>query len=64
METARLAVAVASDALAADDLAVGSLRAYERRWRAALDLDLRTSDLMVTVVKYRALLPHGCCSSG
>lgn len=57
LETARLAVAVASDALAADDLAVGSLRAYERRWRAALDLDLRTSDLMVTVVKNRALLP-------
>lgn len=57
LETARLAVAVASEALAADDLSASSLRAYERRWRAALDLDLRTSDLMVTVVKNRALLP-------
>ena len=57
LETARLAAAVASEALAADDLAARSLRAYERRWRAALDLDLRTSDLMVTVVKNRALLP-------
>lgn len=57
LETDRLAVRTADDALAADDLTNAFLSVYERRWRAAFDLDLRTSDLVVTVVKNGALLP-------
>jgi geranylgeranyl reductase family protein len=57
LETARLAAAVADEALEADDLSAASLSRYERHWRAVFDLDLRASDLMVTMVKNRALLP-------
>jgi menaquinone-9 beta-reductase len=57
LETARLAASVADEALREDDLSAASLSRYEHRWRAAFDLDLRTSDLMVTVVKNRSLLP-------
>jgi menaquinone-9 beta-reductase len=57
LETARLAARTAADALAAGDLSDAFLSVYERRWRAAFELDLLTSDLMVTAVKNRALLP-------
>jgi hypothetical protein len=57
LESARIASSVADEALATGDLSAASLRAYERRWRSAFDLDLRTSDLIVTVAKNRALLP-------
>ncbi len=57
LESARIASSVADEALATGDLSAASLRTYERRWRSAFDLDLRTSDLMATVAKNRALLP-------
>jgi geranylgeranyl reductase family protein len=56
LETAQLAVRTADEALATNNLTDSFLSVYERRWRAAFDLDLRTSDLMVTAVKNRALL--------
>jgi menaquinone-9 beta-reductase len=57
LESARIASSVADSALSAGDLSAGGLSAYERRWRLALELDLRTSDLMTTVAKNRVLLP-------
>jgi flavin-dependent dehydrogenase len=57
LETAGIAARVADEALARRDLSAESLFAYEKKWRAALDLDLSTSNLMVTVVQNRALLP-------
>jgi geranylgeranyl reductase family protein len=57
LETARLAASVADEALEADDLSAASLSSYERQWRSTFDLDLRASDLMVTMVKNRSLLP-------
>jgi menaquinone-9 beta-reductase len=57
LESARLAASVADAALRADDLSAGALSAYERGWRAKLDLDLRTSDLVATIAKNRDLLP-------
>jgi geranylgeranyl reductase family protein len=57
LESARLAADVADAALATGEVGAAALSAYERRWRAKFDLDLRTSDLLVTVSKNRALLP-------
>jgi geranylgeranyl reductase family protein len=57
LESARLAAAVADRAIASGDLSAASLSAYERDWRAKFELDLRTSDLLVTIPKNRALLP-------
>jgi geranylgeranyl reductase family protein len=57
LESARLAASVADEALTTGDLGVGALRAYERRWRARLDLDLRASNLIVTIAQNRDLLP-------
>jgi geranylgeranyl reductase family protein len=55
LESAGLAAAVADEALRADDLSAAFLARYEQRWRAAFDLDLRTADLIVTIIKNRAL---------
>jgi hypothetical protein len=57
LESARLAASVADEALTTGDLGVEALRAYERRWRARLDLDLRASNLIVTIAQNRDLLP-------
>jgi geranylgeranyl reductase family protein len=57
LESARIAASVADEALTRGELGAASLSVYERRWRAQLDLDLRTSDLMATAAKNRALLP-------
>jgi len=57
LESARVAADVADKALTAGDLSAVALSEYEQRWRAKFDLDLRTSDLLVTVSKNRALLP-------
>jgi geranylgeranyl reductase family protein len=57
LESARIASSVAGEALASGDLSAASLSVYDRRWRTAFDLDLRTSDLIVTVAKNRDLLP-------
>jgi geranylgeranyl reductase family protein len=55
LESARIAAAVAGEALQADDLSAAFLARYEHRWREAFDLDLRTADLIVTIVKNRSL---------
>ena len=57
LESARLAATVADEALTTGDVSAAALSGYERRWRAKFDLDLRTSDLLVTVSKNRALMP-------
>lgn len=57
LESARLAAAVADRAMVRGDLSAASLSAYERDWRAKFELDLQTSDLIVTIPKNRALLP-------
>jgi hypothetical protein len=57
LESGRLAASVADEALTTGDPGAGSLRAYEQRWRAQFDLDLRASDLIVTIAQNRDLLP-------
>ena len=57
LESARLAATVADEALTTGDARAAALSVYEQRWRAKFDLDLRTSDLLVTVSKNRALMP-------
>jgi geranylgeranyl reductase family protein len=55
LESACIAAAVADEALQADDFNAAFLSRYEQRWRAAFDLDLRTADLIVTIIKNRSL---------
>jgi flavin-dependent dehydrogenase len=55
LESARIAAQVADEALQADDFSAAFLRRYEVRWKAAFDLDLRTADLIVTIIKNRSL---------
>jgi menaquinone-9 beta-reductase len=57
LETATIAAGVAAEALAAGDCSAGFLSRYEQRWREKLDLDLRTADLIVTIIQNRALNP-------
>ncbi|MFW5942103.1 MAG: NAD(P)/FAD-dependent oxidoreductase [bacterium] len=57
LETAVIAAGVAAEALDAGDFSARFLSRYERRWREELDLDLRTADLIVTVIQNRALNP-------
>jgi hypothetical protein len=57
LETAVIAAGVTVEALKADDFGADFLSRYESRWRAALDLDLRTSDFIVTFIQNRALKP-------
>jgi geranylgeranyl reductase family protein len=57
LETAVIAAGVVDQALRADDLSASFLSRYERAWRAALDLDLRTADLFVTIIQNRSLNP-------
>jgi len=55
LESARIAAEVADEALRVGDLTAPFLSRYERRWRAAFDLDMRTADLIVTIIKNRSL---------
>ena len=55
LESGCIAAAVADDALRACDLSAAFLARYEQQWRAAFDLDMRTSDLIVTLIKTRSL---------
>jgi geranylgeranyl reductase family protein len=55
LESARIAAHVANKALLADDLSAQFLSQYEDQWRDAFDLDLRTADFIVTVIKNRSL---------
>jgi hypothetical protein len=57
LETARLAASVADEALEKNDLSAANLSGYERQCRSTFDLDLRASDLIVTTIKNRSLLP-------
>jgi geranylgeranyl reductase family protein len=57
LETAHIAAGVAAEALDAGDFSAAFLSRYERRWREKLDLDLRTADLIVTIIQNRALNP-------
>jgi geranylgeranyl reductase family protein len=56
LESAAIAAGVADEALRANDLSDAFLSRYQRRWREAFDLDLRTSDFIVTVIKNRSML--------
>jgi menaquinone-9 beta-reductase len=56
LESARIAAMVAHEALQAGNFSQAFLNRYERRWRNAFDLDLRTSDLIVTIIKNRSLM--------
>ena len=56
LESASIAAAVADQALHENDLSAARLSKYESMWRAAFDLDLRTSDFIVTVIKNRSML--------
>lgn len=56
LESARLAATVADEALRASNFSMAFLSRYEQRWRTALDLDLRTADLFVTIIKNRSLV--------
>ncbi len=55
LESAGIAAGVADEALRADQLDARFLSRYEQRWRAAFDLDMRTADLIVTIIKNRSL---------
>jgi geranylgeranyl reductase family protein len=55
LESARIAAQVADEALKADDFSSAFLARYEKEWRAAFDLDLRTADFIVTIIKNRSL---------
>lgn len=55
LESAFLAAQVANEALFAGDLSAAFLSRYERYWRAAFDLDMRTADWIVTIIKNRSL---------
>jgi geranylgeranyl reductase family protein len=57
LETGVIAARVASEALQAGDFRAEFLARYEERWRSALDLDLRVSDLVVTIIRKRELAP-------
>jgi geranylgeranyl reductase family protein len=57
LETALLAAGVADDALRAEDFSAAFLARYADRWRATLDLDMQTSDLIVAIIQNRALTP-------
>lgn len=56
LESARIAAGIANEALQTGDCSRAFLARYERRWRTAFDLDLRTSDLIVTIIKNRSLM--------
>ena len=55
LETARLASETILEALARDDCSVASLAAYEHRWRARYDADLKLADLVVSLARNRHL---------
>jgi geranylgeranyl reductase family protein len=55
LESAQIAARVADEALRADNLSETFLARYDRRWRAAFDLDLRLADLYVTLAGNRSL---------
>lgn len=57
LETGVIAAQVASEALQAGDFRAEFLARYEQRWRSLLDLDLRVSDLIVTMIQNRPLAP-------
>jgi menaquinone-9 beta-reductase len=57
LETGVIAAEVASEALKAGDFRSEFLARYEQRWRSALDLDLRVSDMVVTIIRNRELAP-------
>ena len=57
LESARMAASVADEGLREDDLSAPFLSRYERRWRSAFQRDLLASDLIVTLIKNRELLP-------
>jgi geranylgeranyl reductase family protein len=57
LETATIAAGVIDEALRASDFSAAFLSRYETRWRRALDLDLRTSDFIVSFIQNRALKP-------
>ena len=52
----RIAAQVANEALWAGTFSAEFLSAYERRWRAAFDLDRRTAELIVSTVSSRRSL--------
>jgi geranylgeranyl reductase family protein len=54
LESARMAAQVANEALFTENFSATFLARYEKRWRAAFDLDMRTSDLLVTIIKNRS----------
>ena len=57
LESGRIAAYVANEGLRAGDLSAAFLSRYEHRWRSAFQRDLLTSDLIVTLIKNRELLP-------
>ena len=57
LESARIAASVADQGLRAGDLSASVLSRYEREWRSAFHRDLLTSDLIVTLLRNRELLP-------
>jgi flavin-dependent dehydrogenase len=59
LESAQIAARMADEALRADDLSEVFLARYDRRWRAAFDLDLRLADLYVTLAGRRSLRGAG-----
>ncbi|MGH2537023.1 MAG: NAD(P)/FAD-dependent oxidoreductase [Candidatus Promineifilaceae bacterium] len=57
LETAVIAAGVAEEALQTGDLSAAFLASYERRWRAALALDLQMASLIVAIIQNRPLTP-------
>ncbi|MEA2573735.1 MAG: hypothetical protein QOH93_1033, partial [Chloroflexia bacterium] len=55
LESGQIAARVADEALRADDLSDTFLQRYDRRWQAAFGLDLRISDLYVTLARNSSL---------
>lgn len=56
LESGYLAAKIADKALQTDDFSAAALSQYGHRWRAAFELDLRTSDLYVSIAKNRSLV--------
>jgi geranylgeranyl reductase family protein len=57
LETAVIAAGVADEALQAGDFSPAFLARYERRWRAALELDLQMASLIVAIIQNRSMNP-------
>ena len=56
LESGRIAARVAEQALHANDFSAPYLAQYRTLWRQAFDLDLRSSDFIVTAIQNRAFL--------